>query len=324
MPDPREKFTEIYFIILMVFAFIMISFASNKPRVKENAQQASSSRAAEIIATSGQAPIQNLGGFAQFLGGTAFSSTSTLAASDIDSAVSNATLDPELVLVLKRLSKRDPITKLKALEEFESYLKSKERNENELTGILDLWTKLFVKLEIDVDRRIRYATYSYVARVANESFQEEILSYITNIILYKTPETLSDPRFTSKEDMVSKYLGVVASSYYSLAHIISQLKEDELGKSAQQYDNLYSENNDDDDNFENKNDDYDFKSNDNDNDFEDENVSSIPLQSEIQNSKQYNCNDKKFNFSGKAGSYFQIIHIFYYSYGLTKYQIGKH
>ncbi|CAB4443630.1 unnamed protein product [Rhizophagus irregularis] len=157
--------------ILAYLAYLYIWKIKNKPRVKENAQQASSSRAAEIIATSGQAPIQNLGGFAQFLGGTAFSSTSTLAASDIDSAVSNATLDPELVLVLKRLSKRDPITKLKALEEFESYLKSKERNENELTGILDLWTKLFVKLEIDVDRRIRYATYSYVARVANESFQ---------------------------------------------------------------------------------------------------------------------------------------------------------
>ncbi|GBC51550.2 E3 ubiquitin-protein ligase listerin-like [Rhizophagus irregularis DAOM 181602=DAOM 197198] len=213
---------------------------------KENAQPASSSRAAEIIATSGQAPIQNLGGFAQFLGGTAFSSTSTLATSDIDSAVSNAT---QLALVLKRLSKRDPITKLKALEEFESYLKSKERNENELTGILNLWTKLFVKLGIDVDQILPVWIISLfdqnkdVARVANESFQatfppekrvdvlvfgrEKILSYITDIILYKTSETLSDPRFTSKEDMVSKYLKVVASLYYSLAHIISQLKEDE-------------------------------------------------------------------------------------------------
>ncbi|PKY28431.1 hypothetical protein RhiirB3_473928 [Rhizophagus irregularis] len=202
----------------------------NKPRVKENAQPASSSRAAEIIATSGQAPIQNLGGFAQFLGGTAFSSTSTLATSDIDSAVSNAI---QLALVLKRLSKRDPITKLKALEEFESYLKK----------ILPVWIISLFDQNKDV------------ARVANESFQaafppekrvdvlvfgrEEILSYITDIILYKTSETLSDPRFTSKEDMVSKYLKVVASSYYSLAHIISQLKEDELGKSAQQYDNLF-------------------------------------------------------------------------------------
>ncbi|RGB43817.1 hypothetical protein C1646_749418 [Rhizophagus diaphanus] len=80
-------------------------------------------------------------------------------------------------------------------------------------------------------------------------------------------------------------------------------------------DNNYSENNDDDDNFENKNDDYDFESNDsNDNNFEDKNVSSIPLQNESQNSKQYDGNDKKFNFSGKAGPFFPIIPIFYYSY----------
>ena len=101
------------------------------------------SRAAEIIATSGQAPVQNLGGFAQFLSGTAFSSAPTLATSDIDSAVSGGTLDPELVLILKRLSKRDPTTKLKALEELETYLKSKERNENELVGFLDLWVNIY-------------------------------------------------------------------------------------------------------------------------------------------------------------------------------------
>jgi hypothetical protein len=97
------------------------------------------SRAAEIIATGGQAPIHNLGGFAQFLSGTTFSSTSN---SDIDSAVSNTALDPELVLILKRLSKRDPTTKLKALEELEAYLNSKERNENELSGILDIWVNI--------------------------------------------------------------------------------------------------------------------------------------------------------------------------------------
>ncbi|RIA93731.1 hypothetical protein C1645_803902 [Glomus cerebriforme] len=259
--------------------------SKNKPRVKGNVQPASSSRAAEIIATSGQVPITNLGGFAQFLGGTTFSGATT---SDIDSAFSSGTLDPELVIIFKKLSKRDPTTKLKALEELEAYLKSKERNEKELVGILDVWAKLFVKLGIDVDRRVRYATHSChfiivtiikkkiapflkeilpiwvislfdqskdVARIANESFQaafppekrsdvlifgqEEILSYITEIILYKTPETLSDPRFTSKEDMNSKYLRVVASSYYAVAHIISQLKEDELKKSSQQYNGLF-------------------------------------------------------------------------------------
>jgi hypothetical protein len=95
------------------------------------------SRAAEIIATSGQAPISNLGGFAQFLSGTG-----TAAKSDIDSAVSSGTLDPVLNLILKKLSKRDPTTKLKALEEFEAYLTSQDRNENELVGILDIWVNI--------------------------------------------------------------------------------------------------------------------------------------------------------------------------------------
>ncbi|CAG8588703.1 12884_t:CDS:2, partial [Racocetra fulgida] len=48
----------------------------NQPRIKGNVQPASSSRAAEIIATGGsQVPAGNLGGFAQFLGGTPFSAS---------------------------------------------------------------------------------------------------------------------------------------------------------------------------------------------------------------------------------------------------------
>ncbi|CAB4442108.1 unnamed protein product [Rhizophagus irregularis] len=86
----------------------------------------------------------------------------------------------------------------------------------------------------------------------------------------------------------------------------------------------YSENNND-DNFENKNDDYDFESNDDNND--DENVSSIssqsiPSQSETRNLKQYDCNDKKFNFSGKAGPYFPNYTHFLLFMWVTKYQIG--
>ena len=46
-----------------------------------------------------------------------------------------------------------------------------------------------------------------------------------------------DPRFTSKEDMDSKYLRVVTSSYYALAHIISQLKEEDTF--TKQYNDLF-------------------------------------------------------------------------------------
>jgi len=92
-------------------------------------------------------------------------------------------------------------------------------------------------------------------------------------------------------------------------------------------DDNYSENNNNDDNFENKNDDYDFESNDDNND--DENVSSIssqsvPSRSETRNLKQYDCNDKKFSFSGKAGPYFPNYTHFLLFMWVTKYQIGKY
>ncbi|CAG8455060.1 7132_t:CDS:10 [Cetraspora pellucida] len=261
----------------------------NQPRIKGNVQPASSSRAAEIIATGGsQVPAGNLGGFAQFLGGAPFSASKSLTTETTVDKMTDVNLDPNLVLIFKRLSKRDTTTKLKALEELEAYLRGKEENEIDLVNITGVWAKFFVKLAIEVDRRIRYTTYTChllivskvkkrlasslkeiigvwiislfdqykdVARVAMESFQTafpagkrvevlifcqmEILSYISDTIIHKTPETLSDPRFTSEEDMISKYDRVVACSYYSLAHLIDQLNEDSLLKAAQQYDGLF-------------------------------------------------------------------------------------
>ncbi|CAG8678765.1 13067_t:CDS:10, partial [Cetraspora pellucida] len=261
----------------------------NQPRIKGNVQPASSSRAAEIIATGGsQVPAGNLGGFAQFLGGAPFSASKSLSTEATVDKMTDVNLDPTLVLIFKRLSKRDTTTKMKALEELEAYLRGKEENEIDLVNITGVWSKFFVKLAIEVDRRIRYTTYTChllivskvkkrlasslkeiigvwiislfdqykdVARMAMESFQTafpagkrvevlifcqmEILSYISDTIIHKTPETLSDPRFTSKEDMISKYDRVVACSYYSLAHLIDQLNEDSLLKAAQQYDDLF-------------------------------------------------------------------------------------
>jgi hypothetical protein len=45
-------------------------------------------------------------------------------------------LSPELVVIVKKLSKRDSTTKVRALEEFEAYLKA---NESSVFGILDTW-----------------------------------------------------------------------------------------------------------------------------------------------------------------------------------------
>jgi hypothetical protein len=47
-------------------------------------------------------------------------------------------LSPELVVVIKKLSKRDSITKVRALEEFEAYLKN---NQSSVISILDVWVR---------------------------------------------------------------------------------------------------------------------------------------------------------------------------------------
>jgi hypothetical protein len=54
---------------------------------------------------------------------------------------STADLDPELVVILKRISKRDTVTKLKALEELETYLKS---NKSAVSLILNNWVRTTV------------------------------------------------------------------------------------------------------------------------------------------------------------------------------------
>jgi hypothetical protein len=51
-------------------------------------------------------------------------------------AVTSYGLSPELSVIVKKLSKRDSITKVRALEELEAHLKS---NEGSVFSILDTW-----------------------------------------------------------------------------------------------------------------------------------------------------------------------------------------
>ncbi|KAF7727113.1 hypothetical protein EC973_007974 [Apophysomyces ossiformis] len=229
-----------------------------QPRVKGNMKPASSSRAA-LNATSTGSPLSfdNLGGFAQFAGSavtgipiqTSGTSTPTNGASDMGLAMAN--LDPELIVILKKISKRDAVTKLKALDELESYLRA---HVDMMQTILPSWVTLYGKLTIEVDRRVRLAAnnlhllittgikkklaphlkgfigpwmismfdpYKDIAKTAKLSFesvfakekrldaiifcQKEILNYVGDMLLQKTPETLSDARYVNKEDMTSKY-----------------------------------------------------------------------------------------------------------------------
>ncbi|KAK3842947.1 MAG: hypothetical protein J3R72DRAFT_123509 [Linnemannia gamsii] len=54
--------------------------------------------------------------------------------------------------------------------------------------------------------------------------------YISEILLNKTPETLSDPRFSTKEEMDTRYARVASSSLYTLGYIIETLSPEALEK----------------------------------------------------------------------------------------------
>ncbi|KAI8147972.1 hypothetical protein BJV82DRAFT_594115 [Fennellomyces sp. T-0311] len=252
-------------------------------KTKGNLKPASSSRAAELAAsgTGSALSFQNLGGFAQFAGATAGSLITT--GSDFDS-FSNG-LDAELVVILKKVSKRDAVTKLKALEELESYLKA---NTSVIPSVISSWTKIYVKLTIEVDRRVRLAANNVhklisteakkklaphlkefvgawlitmfdqspdVARAAKSSFetvfaedkrqgvlefcQKDILDYVKEMVLSKTPDTLSDPRHVTKEDMAAKFARVISCCVYCICYIIEKLPQAEREKYTVDYDALF-------------------------------------------------------------------------------------
>nr|XP_020651892.1 E3 ubiquitin-protein ligase listerin-like isoform X1 [Pogona vitticeps] len=121
----------------------------NKQRTKGNVRPSSSGRAAELLAKErGTVP-----GFIGF--GTSASDQGYVpaiqGAEEIDSLV-----DADFRMVLRKLSKRDVTTKLKAMQEFGAMCK--ERETEIVKGVLPYWPRIYCKISVDHDRRVREAT----------------------------------------------------------------------------------------------------------------------------------------------------------------------
>ncbi|KAM4795349.1 E3 ubiquitin-protein ligase listerin [Rhinophrynus dorsalis] len=121
----------------------------NKQRTKGNVRPSSSGRAAELLAKEsgtvsgfiGFGSSQNDFGYVPAVQG----------AEEVDSLV-----DADFRMVLRKLSKRDVTTKLKAMQEFAAMCK--EREMESVRGVLPYWTRNYCKISLDLDRRVREAT----------------------------------------------------------------------------------------------------------------------------------------------------------------------
>uniref|UniRef100_A0A8C5KES8 E3 ubiquitin-protein ligase listerin n=1 Tax=Jaculus jaculus TaxID=51337 RepID=A0A8C5KES8_JACJA len=121
----------------------------NKQRTKGNLRPSNSGRAAELLAKErGTVP-----GFIGF--GTSHSDLGYVpavqGAEEIDSLV-----DSDFRMVLRKLSKKDVTTKLKAMQEFG--VMCTDRDTEIVKGVLPYWPRIFCKISLDHDRRVREAT----------------------------------------------------------------------------------------------------------------------------------------------------------------------
>ncbi|GFN93637.1 E3 ubiquitin-protein ligase listerin-like [Plakobranchus ocellatus] len=126
-------------------------------RTKGNVKPSSSSQAAQLLAASGHAPT----GFIGFSTQPAFVPVSEV----FDEAES--ALDGDFRLILRKLSKRDTVTKIKALQEFSSLCSCKE--EDVVKAIVPFWPRIYNKIAIDVDHKVRELAQKATASLASKT-----------------------------------------------------------------------------------------------------------------------------------------------------------
>ncbi|XP_072018345.1 LOW QUALITY PROTEIN: E3 ubiquitin-protein ligase listerin-like [Amphiura filiformis] len=117
-----------------------------KQRTKGNVKPSSSARTAELMA-------RESGGAMGFIGfGTMSGDLGYVPQTQDD----DSQLDGDFRMVLRKLTKKDVVTKLKALQEFGTLCKEKDRDT--VTATLPHWSRLYGRLTIDHDKRVREAT----------------------------------------------------------------------------------------------------------------------------------------------------------------------
>nr|NP_730427.1 listerin E3 ubiquitin protein ligase 1 [Drosophila melanogaster]Q9VW09.2 RecName: Full=E3 ubiquitin-protein ligase listerin; AltName: Full=Listerin E3 ubiquitin protein ligase 1; AltName: Full=RING-type E3 ubiquitin transferase listerin [Drosophila melanogaster]AAF49146.2 listerin E3 ubiquitin protein ligase 1 [Drosophila melanogaster] len=123
------------------------------PRTKNNAKPSSSSRTAELLGSS--TPIF-VGFSAQTDGGGLVPFAPGFASAEQMPDSFDAAISPQTQIILRKLSKKDPMTKKKALQELHELI---EQSDVEvLKNILPLWPKYYLNLASDPEHTVREQT----------------------------------------------------------------------------------------------------------------------------------------------------------------------
>lgn len=125
----------------------------SKQRTKGNLKPSSSGRAAALISKDGAVGFVGFGGLMGNPGGSnlGYVPMASGTSEDVDASV-----DAEFRMVMRKLMKRDAVTKLKAIQEFTDLCKNSTADAVE--SALPFWPRIFNKLSLDVDHRVREAT----------------------------------------------------------------------------------------------------------------------------------------------------------------------
>ncbi|KAJ8315834.1 hypothetical protein KUTeg_007984 [Tegillarca granosa] len=115
-------------------------------RTKGNTRPSSSSHAAQLLSASGSASTGFIG-FGNLSAGPGYVPASQ-ALDDMDSS-----LDSDFRMTLRKLTKRDSTTKIKALQEFSTLCK--EKSDDNLKAVLPFWPRIYNKMCLDLDHRVR-------------------------------------------------------------------------------------------------------------------------------------------------------------------------
>ncbi|XP_045600152.1 E3 ubiquitin-protein ligase listerin isoform X2 [Procambarus clarkii] len=117
----------------------------NAQRTKGNKKPSSSGRTAEL-----------LGGATGFVGFSVLQDLGYVPAASQAVQTDDSAISAEFRVTLRKMTKKDSTTKIKALQEFEALCQNEDQEA--ILSALPFWPRLYSKLSVDIERRVREAT----------------------------------------------------------------------------------------------------------------------------------------------------------------------